>query len=554
MKGMASRLITCALLLLSPCLLAAGAKLPSSPDETYKLGEQMYRKGLLPSGEPMLAYVKGDVSVKGTSFTCVSCHLRAGIGSVEGGVFTPPTNGRAILQPLKKFHKGVEVKFGEAPFRRPAYTDKTLAELLVSGVDPTGRVIDDIMPRYLLEEDEMSIMTAYLKKLSAEFSPGVTDREIRFATVYSEDADPADVELMVKGIEIFISAKNGLSASYSNVRNQRDRLMARAMSTSKELETRKLRLSRWVLKGSADTWRSQLEEYNRKEPVFALLGGLVSGPWEPVHRFSEDNSIPCILPNTDLPVISENDWYTLYFSKGYFQEGETAARYIRSDEAISKMNIVQVVRDRPEAKALAAGFESAMIELGQHLPKKITISDSSLASAGALDKLLTEVKSELLVIWDDAGAFGLLEAIAGSENKPAGVIVSGRLIGKQVLALPAGVRKYTYITYPYRLPQDKVIEPMMKKPINFKVGESRVDQQTFALSELLNMAIMEIKGNYYRDNLLDVIGMSMDRVVPLYERLSFGPGQRYASKGCYVVKLEGTDKPELVKLTDWVVH
>jgi hypothetical protein len=95
---------------------------------------------------------------------------------------------------------------------------------------------------------------------------------------------------------------------------------------------------------------------------------------------------------------------------------------------------------------------------------------------------------------------------------------------------------------------------MMKKPINFKVGESRVDQQTFALSELMNMAIMEIKGNYYRDNLLDVIGMSMDRVVPLYERLSFGPGQRYASKGCYIVKLAGTDKPELVKLSDWVIH
>lgn len=553
MKGVAYRLITCALLLLSPSLLAAGAKLPSSPDETYKLGEQMYRKGLLPSGEPMLAYVKGDVSVKGTSFTCVSCHLRAGIGSVEGGVFTPPTNGRAILQPLKKIHKGVEVKFGEDPFRRPAYTDKTLAELLVSGVDPTGRVIDDIMPRYLLEEDEMAIMTAYLKKLSTDFSPGVTDKEIRFATIYSDGADPVDVDLMVKGIEKFISAKNGLSASYSNVRNQRDRLMARAMTTSKELETRKLRLSRWVLKGAADTWSSQLEEYNRKEPVFALLGGLVSGPWEPIHRFSEDNGIPCIFPNTDLPVISENDWYTLYFSKGYFQEGETAARFILSDEALSKLNIVQVVCDKPEAKALAAGFESAMNEQGQKLHKKEIIS-SLVASSNALDKLLMEAKSGLLVIWDDSDINALLEAIAASENKPSGVFVSGRLLGKQAFALPAGARKFTYMTYPYRLPQDKVIEPMMKKPINFKVGESRVDQQTFALSELLNMAIMEIKGNYYRDNLLDVIGMSMDRVVPLYERLSFGPGQRYASKGCYVVQLEGTDKPELIKLSDWVIH
>jgi hypothetical protein len=536
-----------------PVFFAAGAKALPPVEETHKLGERMYRQGLLPSGEPMLAYVKGDVSVNGTSFTCVSCHLRAGIGSVEGGVFTPPTNGRAILQPLKKVHKGVEVKYGESPTRRPAYTDKALAELLVSGIDPTGRVIDDIMPRYLLEDDEMAILIAYLKNLSVKFSPGVTDKEIRFATIYSEGADPVDVELMIKGIDKFISAKNGMSASYSNVRTQRDRLMARAMSTSKELETRKLRLSRWVLKGSPDSWRAQLEDYNRKEPVFAFLGGLVAGPWEPIHRFSEDNGIPCILPNTDLPVISENDWYTLYFSKGFFQEGESAAKFIRSDEALAKLEITQVVRDKPEARALAAGFESVMNEHGQKFHNKNIIS-TSLANTNELDKLLAEAKSGLLVIWDDSDASALLEAIAVSKNKPTGVFVSGRLLDKQAFALPAGIREFTFMTYPFRLPQDKVIEPMMKKPINFKVSESRVDQQTFALAELLNMAIMEIKGNYYRDNLLDVIGMSMDRVVPLYERLSFGPGQRYASKGCYIVKLTGADKPELVKLSDWVIH
>lgn len=552
--GRIYRSMICALLLLSPCLVAAETNSLPTPDEVLKLGERMYRQGLLPSGEPMLAYVKGDVSVKGTSFTCVSCHLRAGLGSVEGGVYTPPTNGRAILAPLKKIHKGVEIKFGESPIRRPAYTDKTLAELIVSGIDPTGRVIDDIMPRYLLEDDEMSILTAYLKKLSTDFSPGVTDKEIRFATIYSEDASPADVELMVKGIDKFISAKNGLSSSYTNVRNQRDRLMARIMSTSKEFETRKLKLARWILKGSSDTWRAQLEEYNRKEPVFALLGGLVAGPWEPVHRFSEENGIPCIFPNTDLPVISENNWYTLYISKGYFQEGETAARFIRSDETLSKLDVVQLVRENPESKALAAGFESVMSELGVNSIKKIKISESLVANPKSLDRLLTGVKSGLLVIWDDSEISELLQRIAVIENKPSAIFVSGRLLDKKAFALPTEIRKFTYITYPYRLPQDRVIDPMMKKPINFKVSESRVDQQTFALAELLTMAIMEIKGNYYRDNLLDVIGMSMDRVVPLYERLSFGPGQRYASKGCYVVKLEGTDSPQLVKQSDWVVH
>ena len=91
---------------------------------------------------------------------------------------------------------------------------------------------------------------------------------------------------------------------------------------------RKLSIVRWDLKGPPETWRGQLEEYNRKEPVFALLGGMTNGEWRPVHDFSEEHHIPCILPITDFPVISETDWYTLYFSKGLYQEGEAAARYL----------------------------------------------------------------------------------------------------------------------------------------------------------------------------------------------------------------------------------
>ncbi|MBT1070958.1 ABC transporter substrate-binding protein [Pelotalea chapellei] len=561
MKGLGKTLIllsavaACLSLLIVCDATATSASPALSQQQKLKLGERIYREGILPNGEPLMAFVKGDLPVPGTAFTCISCHLRGGIGSIEGGVYTPPTNGKTLYQPLKKIHKGVEIKYGEDPFRRPAYTDETLAEVLRTGTDPVGKILDDVMPRYLLEDEDAPLLIAYLKSLSSEFSPGVTDTTLHFATIISEDANPADTEAMVSGIEKFITDKNGMANNYRNVRTPRDRMMAKAMSTSKELELRKLTLSRWILKGAPETWRRQLEEYNRREPAFALLGGLVNGDWQPIHQFTEENGIPCIFPNTDFPVISDTDWYTLYISKGFYQEGEAVARFLNSkEELLQDTRIIQIVRASREGRALSAGFEETWKTMSHNPPLTISLAKEEQLSDAMVSKLTAKEEPLIILVWDGPDSGRILTALANGKNKPTMVFASSSYLGKNLMTLPEQVRDFTYLSYPYRLPQDKVIDPMMGKAINFQVGDNRVAQQTYALVLTLNMAVMEIKGNYYRDHFLDAIGMSMDRVVPLYERLSFGPGQRYASKGCYIVQLAGGENPQLVKRSDWVTH
>ena len=172
------------LIVLTLCLIAlplgmAGCAKPSgsaaklSPEEIQRLGERMYLEGILPSGQPMQAFVSGDVPVDGTSFTCVSCHLRSGLGSVEGEVITPPTNGRILYQERKPYVKGSEFvpqihNYAVYLSVRPAYTDETLATLIAAGVDPTGRSVLKAMPRYELDDKDMAILIAYLKTLSDE--------------------------------------------------------------------------------------------------------------------------------------------------------------------------------------------------------------------------------------------------------------------------------------------------------------------------------------------------------------------------------------------------
>lgn len=539
-----------------------------SPAELLRLGERMYREGLLPSGEPMQAVVKGDIPVPGTVFSCESCHMRSGLGSIEGTVYTPPTNGAQLFRPRKKYYKGVEIKYNETSERRPEYTDESLAILIRSGVDPSGRVLDDIMPFYLLEAQDMEILVHYLRNLSAEFSPGVTDRQIRFATVLSEGVDPQDRAAMLEALQEFIDYKNGMTRSYKRSDTARDRIMALAMSVTNDLEERTLTLARWELKGPPETWRAQLEELYRAEPVFALLGGLVAGEWEPIHRFSEEHKIPCIFPNTDFPVISSTDWYTQYLSKGFYQEGETVARFLNGAEpapggpasgegapagpVVQAPQIVQVVRASREGRALASGFQERWTAFGRAAPPTLALEEGAALTREALARVAPGGAPAAVLLWDGPGAAATLELLARLERPPARVFVSGRYLGQAVWTLPEPVRATTWLSWPYRLPQEPALT-MMGDPVVFRVADNLVAQQTYALVELLGMAVMEIKGNYYRDYLLDVVAMSMDRVVPLYERLSFGPGQHYASKGCYVVQLAPGPQPQLVKRSEWTI-
>ena len=133
-----------------------------SPAEALRLGQEMYRSGILPNGKPMSGTLQGDIPIDGTMFSCTNCHLRSGVGSAEGGIITLPTNGEWLYKPLEGTEVPAEIK-ARLPDRfqqqfRPAYTDESLALALRDGVDPGGRNLGKAMPRYDLNAMDMEIL------------------------------------------------------------------------------------------------------------------------------------------------------------------------------------------------------------------------------------------------------------------------------------------------------------------------------------------------------------------------------------------------------------
>jgi len=535
-----------------PCNPEVPAKPPLPASEMLRLGERMYREGILPSGEKMQAFVNDDVPVGG-AFTCVSCHLRGGLGSKEGGVYTPPTNGRNLYRPQRAFYQGVEVSGG--PPRRPAYTDESLADSIRGGIESSGRIMHDAMPRYKLTDDEMAILIFYLKALSSDFSPGVSDRSIRFATVITDDVSAEEKEAMLSPLEDYILYRNKSAKAYG-ITTGRSR-MGETMLGSRDTKYLDIALSRWVVKGPPGTWRAQLEDYYKREPVFALIGGITKGEWKPIHEFSEENRIPCLFPITDFPYISDTDWYTMYVSRGYQQEGEGAAKYINgSPDLLKDRPVVEIVRESREGRALSEGFHRAWKEAGREMPLRFSLKEGEELTAGFLIRLAEKEKPGVILIWDGPSALPAVVKFRGKDDQIPVFVASGYL-GRDVWTLDETIRDMTYITYPYVLPQDEAkrrLEIPFLNSRNLKGDAQRIFNRTYPVIPVLAQAFMDMRGNYYRDTFLDVVSMMADRWVPMYERLSFGPGQRYASKGCYIVQLSKGPVPQLIPKSEWVVH
>jgi hypothetical protein len=539
-------------------------------EEVLRLGEQMYRDGILPSGEPMEALVMGDIPFDGRMFTCDDCHQRSGLGSEEGTVITWPTNGKELFAPRRRTGayrppaaEGEQGGRRELPEYyqvedvRPAYTDKSLVRLLRVGVDPTGRRLDPIMPKYRMSSKNLAILTYYLKHLSTEISPGVDDTTIHFATVIDKDVSEDRKSAMLSVLQAHIDAHNSLS------RHEDKRAASGPFYKSEKHKAyRKLNLHIWELTGPDGAWREQLESYYNKQPVFALLGGISDGSWKTIHSFSEDHKIPTIFPITDQPEISSSDWYTLYFSKGYYQEGESVAKYVRSQLGVDgDFRIVQLYRKgNSKAVKISEGFDSTWQQMGGVEGRRVVLSADDTISENVWKEVFNDNTPVVLLVWCDNSDRDVYLGLGPYQDKVAMLFASASILDNDFSNISEELREQMLIASPYSMPESEKrsrfsVERWLKAR-KIPLTDFEIQAKMYFLGWMLPGAIKNMRSEFFRDYFLEGFDMMIDQdySIAVYPRLTFGPGQRYASKGCYIVKLSSGPSPEMIPVNDWVTY
>lgn len=478
-------------------------------------GRRMYREGILPSGEPMTAIVAGDVPVLGTQFRCENCHGRSGMGAAEGKYIVPPIAGQFLFAPSPQPE-------------RPAYTQESLARLLRDGETPGGRNLGELMPRYELTDSEVEAMTVYLAGLSSALSPGVDDKFIRFATVITDDVTAEERAAVMAVFNAFVEEKN------RNTRLESER-WDRGSTPSSRLPTvhREWVIDEWALTGPSETWAAQLEQRYRDAPVFGMLGGLSNRPWGPISDFCERNEIPCLFPGTDLADAGEDDFYTLYYSRGLILEASLIASHLTAE---SVSNVIQL-HCAPGAAYAAAGLRELLDD------KQVSIKDVEFDCANQppddFVEHMTSAPDTALVLWLSPDQ---VASIAGT-LPPGLVYLSSTLLGGNLSDPLPATEGPALVAHPFRLPGQ--FDPGLArfsawaKTRGIELSAPRRQSEAFFACLALKDAVAHMGRFFIRDYALDTLdhAQSLVAYLPFYPRPTLGPQQRFMNKGGYVLPI-----------------
>lgn len=510
------------------------------------LAEAIFRHGILPDGQPLRGERDNGVVVEGSAAACANCHRRSGLGAAEGNIVIPPITGKYLYRPDGGRMEDIDFQYaqGRISLDHAAYSDAMLARAIGEGIGRDDRPLNSLMPHFRLTPETMAALIEYLKNLGRAPEPGVSEDTLHFATIITPDADPVARRGMLDVLDRFFVDKNEFI-----------RGGLRRMQGYKEIMfrvSRKWQLHVWDLQGAPETWEQQLQAHLAAEPVFAVISGLGGKTWAPVHRFCERAAIPCLFPNVDVPVVAEGDFYSVYFSRGVQLEADLIAAAMREKSAASPVHrVIQVFRADDVGAVAAEALAARLGRAGRQGEQRALAPGAGPAE---LARVLRDVgKNDVLVLWLRPRDLARLPAKAVAARQ---VFVSGLMGDLEDAPLAGPWRRIVHMSYPVDLPDLRKFRTefphawfrIRKVP----VVADRIQSDTYLACGILAEMLVDILDSFVRDYLLERIENMLSRraLTGYYPRLGLAPGQRFASKGGYLVGLSEA-REKLVVESDW---
>nr|MBP6675192.1 hypothetical protein [Vitreoscilla sp.] len=256
------------------------------------------------------------------------------------------------------------------------------------------------------------------------------------------------------------------------------------------------------------------------------------------------------------PGLDATSFYTVYLSRGVALEAEALAKHLR--DSGERGPVIQVYGQDEESQAAAAAFRAAYTE-GVQARKLEELAIEPHSDTGYWQQVARQTQGKVVALWLTPHSLTPAHALLASQAPPKAIYLSSSLVGEPRSGLAADGGGLVRLVYPKDPPAQREARLAVVKRWLTRHGiapaDETVQMNAYLAATVTGMLLSHSKDMYSREYLIERMEHRLGTGIELsiYPRLSLGPGQRFASKGSYIVGVEGTDGSQLVTLSDWIV-
>lgn len=493
--------------MLQSALPVTASATPQGVDSIVERGRALYfnEDDVLAETRPM----SNGAPMPTTAAACVSCHRRSGLGGVEGTLVVPPVAGGLLFNPLSP-QTGQRLPWPSLDRTRPAYDVASLGRALRNGHAPDGVLLKGPMPRYTMSDPDVTALAAYLRTLSVDRAPGVSNEEVVLATITTPDVPEAQVNDLLRTLNAYFADRN--AGSRGEVRR---RAQALRNDDTMYRRFRRFRLVHWALTGEPTTWKAQLDAHYAQTPAFAVLSGISYDTWQPVHEFCERQGVPCLLPIAWMPPQTE-DFYSVYFAPGIDGQVRALAKQLARDGV---REVIAWTTESAAGERQRGAIRTALTDHGVRLadraarPGDIVVSALPRAESMKRGNEAQPSPSRLYVLDRPDGDMPDRWNSSASSALPQVTVVTD-------LAPTEIARR--------QLPRSRMwVSSKRITPSSERVAVNALLAATIAVEML-----MHVDDKFTREYCIEKLEHNLENMPPMtaYPRLAIGPGQRFATR------------------------
>jgi ABC-type branched-subunit amino acid transport system substrate-binding protein len=506
--------------LLSAAFAASSDRL--TPRE--KRGKQIYLNGTSPSGQEITAILgAGDNDAPGSLMACANCHGFDGRGNPEGGVIPSNITWEDLTKPYGRTHASGR--------RHPAYTELSLTQAITEGVDPAGNQLAAAMPKYRMSREDMDDLIAYIKRLTDDRDPGITETTIKVGTLLPMTGPLAEIGGVAKTV----------IAGYFNDINDGGGIYNR-------------RLELYVADApDASSISASAKRLIEDEQVFCLAGAFTAGADDDAFELMKSAETPLVGPFTLFPRVgSPPNRHVFYLFSGLKEQARALVSFLVGTNRAKRLALVY--QEGRVAADVSEAVEQHCQKVGCASITTLKYTHGQFDAERTLERLRREHAEAIFLFGLGAEERTLLKEVEKTGWAPY-VILPGSLAGGDVFNLPSSFNGKVLLSFP-TLPSDQREAGLAEYRAfaqKHKLPAKRLAVQlsSYCAAKLLAHGMKQAGKDLSREKLIGALESLYDFNTGLTPPITYHANRRIGALGAYVVVVD-LEKGSFIPASEWV--